>query len=35
MTASNWWQLGGYTLLCIWLMRMAWLIFDADLGDDE
>jgi len=35
MTEFNWWQVGGYTLLCLWMIRILWLVWDADMGDDE
>jgi hypothetical protein len=35
MTDLAWWKLGGYVLLGLWLCRVAWLVWDADMGDDE
>ena len=33
MTDINWWKLGGYALLILWLCRVAWLVYDIDMGD--
>jgi len=35
MTDINWWKLGGYALLSLWLCRLAWLIYSVDMGDDD
>jgi hypothetical protein len=35
MTESNWWEVGGYTILVLWLCRVAWIVFDIDMEDSE
>jgi hypothetical protein len=35
MTDLAWWKLGGYVLLSLWLMRMAWLILTIEDYDND